>query len=93
MAPPIRIEENNFLFSYANMNDKKTQTLYLRQLGSKIRQRRFELDLTQEDIALEIECNAAHYSEIERGNVNPSYLMLIRLARGLNISPKDLMPE
>ena len=75
------------------MDDKKKKNQYLRILGIKIRKRRFEIDRTQEQIASTVDCNVAHYSEIERGIVNPSYLMIIRIANALLISPKDLMPE
>lgn len=75
------------------MDDKKKNAQFLRLLGVKIRKRRFDMDYTQEQIAHVIECNATHYSEIERGIVNPSYLMIIRIAKALLISPKDLMPE
>lgn len=75
------------------MIDDKQQKLYLLKLGNKIRKRRFDMDMSQEEIALGIECNTSHFSEIERGKVNPSYIMIIRLAKALLISPKDLMPE
>lgn len=75
------------------MDDKKKQAQLLRGLGIKLRKRRYEIDCTQEEISSVIDCNLSHYSEIERGKVNPSYIMIIRLAKALLLSPKDLMPE
>lgn len=74
------------------MDDKAKKAL-LRKLGRKIKLKRVEQDLTQYELAEIIECNPSHLGHIERVQSEPSYTMIIRIAKALLISPKDLMPE
>lgn len=76
-----------------NMKDKRKKPLVIRDLADKIRKRRFEIDLSQLEVSHRVDCNINSYGEIERGHVDPSFTMLIRIAKALLISPKDLMPE
>jgi DNA-binding XRE family transcriptional regulator len=73
--------------------DNKTKTALLRKLGHKIKVKRVEQDLTQVELAEIIDCNPSHLGHIERGQTEPSFTMIIRIAKALLISPKDLMPE
>jgi len=72
------------------MEDKK---YYIKKLSNQIRMRRFELHLSQEKLAELAECNVNHIGRMEREQVDPSFTMIIKIARALGISPKDLMPE
>lgn len=53
-------------------------------LGYKIKQKRIELHLSQEELAEKIGIDQSDLSKIEKGNANPSLKMLIRIANGLN---------
>ena len=59
-------------------------------LGQTIRRLRREADLTQEELAARAGISANYVGEIERGECNPSTLVLFALARGLNVRPADL---
>ena len=54
-------------------------------LAARIRQRRAELSLTQEALALEAEIDRTFVSQIERGVGNPSLRTLCRLADRLGM--------
>ena len=53
-------------------------------LGYKIKQKRLELNLSQEELASKIGIDQSDLSKIEKGNANPSLKMLTRIADGLN---------
>ena len=54
-------------------------------LAARIKQRRAELDLTQEALALDAEIDRTFVSQIERGVGNPSLRTLCKLADRLRI--------
>lgn len=54
-------------------------------LGNAIYMRRHELRLSQHMVALRAGLPHNYVGALERGEINPSYETLIRLARGLNI--------
>ena len=53
-------------------------------IGYKIRQKRIELNLSQEELAEVVGIDQSDLSKIEKGNANPSVKMLSRIANGLN---------
>ena len=53
-------------------------------VGYKIKQKRIELNLSQEELANKIGIDQSDLSKIEKGNANPSIKMLSRIANGLN---------
>ena len=53
-------------------------------IGYKIKQKRIEQNLSQEELALKIGIDQSDLSKIEKGNANPSVKMLSRIANGLN---------
>jgi len=55
-----------------------------------IRQR-YILGLSQLDIAERMDCNLNTYGRIERGQVNPSLTMVIRMASALETSINELI--
>lgn len=59
-------------------------------LGKKVCARRTKLDLSQEALAERCEFDRTYISLIERGQRNPSFANLIRLAKGLGLSVSDL---
>ena len=62
----------------------------LEQLGSRIREKRAILNLSQEKLAEKCSFDRTYISLIERGKRNPSYKNLLKLAKGLCISISEL---
>lgn len=71
----------------------KPKSNVLAQLAKVVRNRRYELTLTQEELAERGNFHVNYIGGIERATRNPSFECLIKLARALEISPKDLMPN
>ena len=61
--------------------------------GRKVRQRRYELDLTQEQLAELANLHHNYVGSVERGERNISLENILALAKALKCSPKDLMPD
>ena len=59
-------------------------------LGDAIRKQRELLGLSQEKLAERCGFDRTYISMLERGKRNPSFLNLLRLAEGLNISVSTL---
>lgn len=53
-------------------------------LGYKIKQKRLELGLSQEELASKIGIDQSDLSKIEKGNANPSIKMIHKISNGLN---------
>ncbi len=60
--------------------------LNFKEIGSKIKQRRLQMNITQEHIANSLGVNPSHLSNIECGRANPSLTALIRIANILECS-------
>ena len=61
-------------------------------LGQKIALLRRKAGITQFALSLETGISKTHINDIEKGRRNPSYLTLLRIAKGLGVSVKDLLP-
>ena len=61
------------------------------KIGKVIRKIREEKGVTQEKLAFEAGLNRAYIGYIERGERNPSTETLVKIAKALKISPKDLL--
>jgi len=72
-------------------NRKKTPVR--KAFGIKVRTKRFELEMTQEEIAEKAGMHPTYLGSVERGERNISLENIIVLAKALNCSPKDLMPD
>ena len=59
--------------------------------GTKIRNSREDMDLSQRDMAQLIPMNQSNYSKIERGVQEPSLEQLRRICQILNLDPKYLL--
>ena len=59
--------------------------------GTKIRNAREDLDLSQRDMARLIPMNQSNYSKIERGVQEPSLEQLRRICQILNLDPRYLL--
>ena len=53
-------------------------------IGYKIKQKRIESKLSQEELAHKIGIDQSDLSKIEKGNANPSIKMLIKIIKGLD---------
>lgn len=56
---------------------------YLDILGQRIRQRRKDLGLSQEGLAHEAGLDRSYVGRIERGEHNPTFIALVKLARAM----------
>ncbi len=59
-------------------------------LGNTIEKLRKQREMTQEDLAEKASINVSYLAKIENGYVNTTVRYLIKLARGLHVSVKDL---
>ncbi len=71
-------------------------TAVSKRIGRRIRQIREKAlirgeKMTQEDLALEAGLNRAYIGYIERGERNPSTDTLVKIAKALKVSPKELL--
>jgi transcriptional regulator with XRE-family HTH domain len=62
-------------------------------LGQTVRRLRREADLTQEELAARAAISANYVGEIERGECNPSVLVMFALARAFRVEPAKLFPD
>lgn len=60
-------------------------------LGQRIKELRTESEITQEKLAEKCNFDRTYISLLERGKRNPSYLNLIKLCHGLDISLSNLL--
>jgi transcriptional regulator with XRE-family HTH domain len=67
-------------------SDEKSQAF-----GRAVQEVRTERGLSQEAFAARVELGPRHIEAIERGEVNVVYTLILRLARGLDIPPVDLL--
>jgi len=71
----------------------KGKSPVLLEFAKKVRLRRYELGLTQEQLAERADFHVNYIGGIERGERNPSVESVVSLAKALEISPRELMPE
>ena len=64
----------------------------LKELGNKVRILRTSLGLTQTEFSTKVGVNKNYIGMLERGERNPSYLMLVKISNNLPIPLKDLIP-
>ena len=65
----------------------------LKDFGKIIRSLRLKAILTQEELSEKIGCHPNHVGRLERGQTEPSFSMLVKLARALKVSIRQIMPE
>jgi transcriptional regulator with XRE-family HTH domain len=61
--------------------------------GRTVRQKRLDLGLTQEGLAEKSSLHPTYIGSVERGERNIALENILSLARALECSPKDLMPD
>ncbi|GAA5104593.1 helix-turn-helix transcriptional regulator [Haloechinothrix salitolerans] len=67
--------------------------LRLRAIGSRIRARRREQDLTQEEMARRARMSRPQLSHLERNGKNMNLTTLFRIAQVLDVHPADLIDD
>lgn len=61
------------------------------KIGQKLKQLRRELKYTQEDLAYKVGVDRSYMGFLERGEKNPTLSTLIKVAKALKVSLKDLL--
>lgn len=64
-----------------------------KRLGAAIRARRESLDVSQDRFADVIGMHRAQYAAIDRGEVNITYLTLLRISEGLGVKASTLLAD
>tara|TARA_R110002050_G_scaffold76014_3_gene162623 strand:+ start:373 stop:606 length:234 start_codon:yes stop_codon:yes gene_type:complete len=72
------------------MADKKAIADLLR-LGHVIREKRLQLELSQEDFAERCDLHRTYIGQLERGEKNLSFSNLLRVSVGLGTRPSELL--
>lgn len=73
------------------MEEKKD--IKLLQLGERIREMRTNKELTQSELADRSSCASNYIAMLERGERNPTYLTLLKIAGGLGVKMGELVKE
>ena len=63
------------------------------QLGHAIRARREGEELSQDELAWRADIHRAYMGTIERGEQNITVFKLFQIARGLGVSPSELLQD
>ncbi len=72
------------------MEDSAMDNEYLSSFGSRIRQYRSDLGLSQEKFALKIGMDRTYYASVEAGKRNISILNIKKIADGLEVPVSEL---
>ena len=71
---------------------KNTENIsQLLQLGTRVRDLRMKKSLTQVELASKCGLDRNYIGMLERGERNPSYVTLIKIAQGLGLSLSQLL--
>lgn len=71
----------------------KEEVLFLRQFASKMLSQRLALKLSQARLAELVGCHINAIGRIERAQADPTFIMVLRIAKALEISVRELMPD
>lgn len=61
------------------------------KLGKIIREKRLSRNLTQLELSVRAEVDRNYIGMLERGDRNPSYLSLLKIAKGLELPINELL--
>jgi DNA-binding XRE family transcriptional regulator len=82
--------ENRHALTLRAMDSDRELAVLKKRIGSRIRQRRNELNVSQEALADEARMAVSYLSQVETGKRNPSIGALFRLCRVLNFEIAEL---
>ncbi len=71
----------------------KTKSPELVLLGKNIRRYREREGFSQDNFAYEVGLGRSYYGSLERGEINASFLTLVKIVRALGIQLKDVIPQ
>lgn len=71
----------------------KFDKIKLTELGIKIKSIRMEKGLTFKELGYRTDKDPQSISRVEMGDINPSYLYLLKLCEGLEISLNELIEK
>jgi DNA-binding XRE family transcriptional regulator len=83
----------NSLKKVLNGSHNRRRTPERVAFGKRVREKRTDLRLTQEELAERADLHTTYLSSVERGERNIALENIIAIALALGCSPKDLMPE
>jgi putative transcriptional regulator len=75
------------------MGISKTQKKQLKVLGDKLKTIRKDKGLTLKELGYKIDKDPQSISRVEMGDINPTYLYLLEVCKGLEIDIKVLFTE
>lgn len=61
--------------------------------GTAVRARRLEIGLSQEELAASAAVERSHMGKIERGEHMPNFVLILRLAKALEVTPGNLVDQ
>lgn len=61
------------------------------KLGEIVRKKRIQQNLTQCELSVRANVDRNYIGMLERGERNPSYLSLLKIAKGLNLPVNELL--
>lgn len=70
---------------------KEQQQLLLIKLAKSIKHRRLQLNISQEKLAEKCGFDRTYISMLERAKRNPSFINLVRISEGLEITINELL--
>lgn len=65
----------------------------LAQLGAAIRRARKAAGLAQETLAYSAEIERSYFGALERGEINPTFMVLVKVSRELKVPLADLLAD
>lgn len=75
------------------MGISKTQQKELKVLGQRLKTIRVSQNLTLKELGYRIDKDPQLISRVEMGDINPTYLYLLEVCKGLEISLTDLVKD
>lgn len=63
----------------------------LRRFGKRVRSKRDDLGISQEELAARADLDRTYVGGVERGERNVSLVNIHRLAKALGLTPRDLL--
>lgn len=72
---------------------ERDKDIKLVQLGQRIRDIRVQKEMTQSEVAERCDVASNYIAMLERGERNPTYLTLLKIAQGCGVSVCELVRE
>ena len=76
-----------------NNSHNRKRTPIRVEFGKRIREKRYDANMTQEELAEKADLHPTYVGSVERGERNIALENIVALAKALKCHPGDLMPE